>query len=103
MARQSEIKIVTERMSELINLAIEDEKAGNNDRASRKYELIFLYSTKYKVPLIPQAKVWICRKCKRGIYELGGHIRLSKSYLKVSCGYCGYVRRFPISHRWSRP
>jgi RNase P subunit RPR2 len=101
MVRQSETRIAQRRIRELFYLAIEDEKRGEYRRAERKMELISLYSQKYKARLIPEAKVWLCKKCKKGIYSNGGHIRINNSHLTVFCGSCGYIRRIPISRRSS--
>ncbi len=102
MARMSEKKTAEGRMHELLDLALEDEKDGKFTRANRKYELMFLYSTKYKTRVIRDARSWVCKKCKKGIYSGGGRIRLNKSRVTITCGNCGYVKRMPIAPRESQ-
>ncbi len=102
MARNAEKRIVEVRMKELFELAIEDEKENKKDHANRKYELIHLYSTKYKSRVLADAKTWVCKRCKRGIYSGGGRVRINKSTITISCKNCGYVRRIPISRLSSR-
>jgi RNase P subunit RPR2 len=97
MVNSREKWIAKTRMEELFSLAVGDEKAGNYVDAKRKYDLIFLYSTRYKSRIPGSAKTWICKKCKSGIYSSGGYIRINKSMVIIHCGNCGYVRRFPIS------
>lgn len=99
MAKNSEKRVATARMKELLDLAVIDDREGNFQRANRKYELIFLYSTKYKTRVIKDVKSWVCKKCKTGIYSGGGHIRLNKSRVTIKCGNCGYVRRVPMIPR----
>ncbi|MGC8644697.1 MAG: hypothetical protein ACP5UO_00330 [Thermoplasmata archaeon] len=103
MGRQSEARIAEQRIRELFHLALEDEKASEHSRAERKFELISLYSQKYKAKLAPEARIWICKKCKKGIYSGGGHVRINKSHVTISCRSCGYIRRIPISRRLFRP
>jgi ribonuclease P protein subunit RPR2 len=99
MASNKEKAVIEKRMKELFELTILDEREKDNDIANRKIELIFLYSQKYKVGIPTEARIWFCRKCKKGIYSTGGHIRLKKSMISVHCGNCGYVRRFRITRR----
>ncbi len=99
MASNREKAIIEKRMMELLHLTFEDEKNQNFADASRKIELIFLYSQKYKVKIPYEARIWFCRKCKSGIYANGGHIRIKKSAVNVHCGKCGYTRRFKIVHQ----
>ncbi len=99
MASNREKAVIERRMDELFHLTIEDEKEKDINCAARKIELIFSYSQKYKVGIPREARIWFCRKCKKGIYSSGGHIRLKKSMIIIHCGYCGYVRRFRITHR----
>lgn len=103
MPNNSERKIARGRMKEIFDLALEDEKNKKFQQANRKYELIHLYSSKYKTRVIEEAKTWVCKKCKKGIYSGGGKVRLNKSSITVSCNNCGYTRRIPISRQSSRP
>ena len=89
-------------MKELFELALVDERNNRKQYADRKYELIHLYSTKYKAKVLQDARTWVCKKCKKGIYSGGGRVRINTSAITVSCNNCGYVRRFPISRQSSR-
>ncbi len=102
MAKNSEKRVAEERMKELFELAIEDEKKNKTEHANRKYELIHLYSTKYKSRVVVDAKTWVCKRCKKGVYSGGGRVRINKSTITISCKNCGYVRRIPISRQSSR-
>lgn len=99
MAKNGEKKTVRVRMDEIFELALEDERGKRFDLANRKFELIHLYSSKYKTRVLGKARTWICKKCKRGIYSGGGRIRINRSSITVSCNYCGHVRRIPIPRR----
>ncbi len=79
-------------------MALEDDKNGLHDDAHIKYELIFRYSTRYRVKKPIGYNTWVCRKCRYSILNNGGSIRLRKSTLTVRCGRCGYIRRFKINH-----
>ncbi len=96
MAKNSEKRVAEERMKELFKLAINDKKP---EQADRKYELIYLYSTKYKTKVPEESKTWVCKKCKKGIYSGGGRVRINRSTITISCNNCGYVRRIPISRQ----
>ncbi|MCL4334265.1 MAG: hypothetical protein M1290_07555 [Candidatus Thermoplasmatota archaeon] len=102
MPKNSEKRVAEERMRELFELAISDESNDKKSYADRKYELIHLYSTKYKTKVLQEARTWVCKKCKKGIYSGGGRVRINASAITVSCNNCGYVRRIPISRRSSR-
>ena len=102
MPKNSERRVAEERMKELFKLAIEDEKDDKTQEANRKYELIYLYSTKYKLKVLEDSKTWVCKKCKKGIYSGLGRVRINKSVITISCNSCGYVRRIPISRQSSR-
>ncbi len=102
MPKNSERRVAEERMKELFRLAIEDEKDKKVKNANRKYELIHLYSTKYKSKVLDDARTWVCKKCKKGIYSSGGRVRINNSNITISCNNCGYVRRIPISRQSSR-
>ncbi|MGC8562776.1 MAG: hypothetical protein ACP5UZ_04515 [Thermoplasmata archaeon] len=102
MPKNSEREVAEHRMTELFKLALEDEREKKVQYANRKYELIYLYSTKYKSKVIKDARTWVCKKCKHGIYSGGGRVRINNSTITVSCGSCGYVRRIPISRQLSQ-
>lgn len=102
MPKKSEKRIAAERMKEIFDLALIDEKEKEFHRANRKYELIYLYSSKYKERVLEEARTWICKKCKKGIYSGGGRVRINRSSISVSCNNCGYVRRIPISRQSSQ-
>ncbi len=85
-------------MNELFKLAIMDDKNGLTEYSHIKYDLIFKYSTKYRVRRPEEFKVWVCRKCRYSIIPNGGSIRLKRSTLIVRCGRCGYIRRYKINH-----
>lgn len=102
MVRNKEKKIVEPRIKELFQLAIDDEKFSRFDEADRKYEMMYLYSSKYKIRIPVNYRTWICRKCKSGIYSSGGHVRIKKSMVSTHCGKCGYVRRYPTHFRSSQ-
>ena len=99
MPKNSEREVAEQRMMELFRLALEDDRERKSQYANRKYELIHLYSTKYKSKVIKDARTWVCKKCKHGIYSGGGRVRINNSTITVSCGNCGYIRRIPISRR----
>ncbi len=102
MPKKSEREVAEQRMTELFRLALEDERERKFHYANRKYELMHLYSTKYKSKVIKDARTWVCKKCKQGIYSGGGRVRINNSTITVSCGNCGYIRRIPISRRSSQ-
>ncbi|MCL5873969.1 MAG: hypothetical protein M1161_01325 [Candidatus Thermoplasmatota archaeon] len=99
MPKNSERRVAEERMKVLFELALDDEKSDKKQYANRKYELIHLYSTKYKTRVLEEARTWVCKKCKKGIYSGGGRVRINTSTITVSCNSCGYVRRIPISRQ----
>lgn len=96
MPKSSEKRVAEQRMAELFALALKDEREKRFKQANRKYELIYLYSTKYKSKVTGDAKTWVCKRCKSGIYSGSGRVRINNSTITVSCGVCGYVRRIPI-------
>ncbi|MCL4447025.1 MAG: hypothetical protein M0Z77_06550 [Thermoplasmatales archaeon] len=102
MPKNSEKRIAEERMKELFELALADEREGKSQYANRKYELIYLYSTKYKSKVLKNSKTWVCKKCKQGIYSGGGRVRIKNSTIAISCANCGYIRRIPISRQSSQ-
>jgi ribonuclease P protein subunit RPR2 len=102
MPKNSEKRIAEERMKELFELALADEREGKSQYANRKYELIYLYSTKYKSKVLKNSKTWVCKKCKQGIYSRGGRVRIKNSTIAISCANCGYIRRIPISRQSSQ-
>jgi RNase P subunit RPR2 len=99
VGKERERQVIRQRLDELFELALIDEKNARKDRIDRKYNLIYLYSRKYKVPLTTSIKLWTCRKCETGIYANGGHIRIHDSRIVVHCGNCGYIRRYNITRR----
>ncbi|MFP3299680.1 MAG: hypothetical protein RXN92_01190 [Thermoplasmatales archaeon] len=98
MGKGGEVRIIKSRMNELFQLALIDDKMGLTEYSHIKYELIFKYSTKYRVRRPEGFKVWVCRKCKYSIIPNGGSIRIRRSALIVKCGKCGYIRRYKINH-----
>ena len=83
-----------ERIYRLFELA-EAEKEGK--RAKRYVELARKIATRNRVRIPQELKKSFCKKCgaflKQGV---NSKIRVTKSYLSVTCGECGSVKKISL-------
>ena len=89
-------KIAWERIQILFELAMEEGKKGNFERARRYVEHILNLSNKYKVRLPREMKIHICKRC-HSILIPGktSQVRLKKGKVVIKCLNCGAYKRYP--------
>ena len=91
-------KIIQERMRELIDLAIEKWKEGDEVLARRYVYIFKKYAEKNKVRIPKDVRWKFCRKCLTPwIPGETVNVRLSRrgNYVIYTCKVCGYKRRIP--------
>ncbi len=81
-------------------LAARSEAGGPDaDLADRYGELALRVARRYQVPLYPDQKAQVCRKC--GAYRTTGssRVRLRAGRITTTCLRCGHVHRRPLAPR----
>lgn len=89
-------KIALERIWRLFELA--DAAFNKHPERSKRYvELARKISTRNKVRMPRELKQKFCRKCGAFLKQgKNAKLRVTKSYVVVSCGECGNVRKIGV-------
>ncbi len=92
-----ERRIARERMDILFELAGEEAREGNLQRANRYAHLARRLGMRYNVPFPSSYRRRYCRGC--GAYLAPGaaaRVRLRRSRVVVTCKACGRIARYPF-------
>jgi ribonuclease P protein subunit RPR2 len=98
--RPDQKQIALERIQILIDQALANAKK-NPELAQKQARLAKKISTKYKIPLPYQIRMYFCKKCKMFIApSVNARVRLGRSTLKsvrITCGFCNHTYRKVIT------
>ncbi len=94
--RKKARKIAWERIQILFQLALEEGRKGNLERARRYVEHMRNLSQKYKVRLPKEIKMYFCKKCNSILIPgKTSQVRLKKKKIVIKCLNCGNYKRYP--------
>lgn len=94
---KGEEKRIVQRRIRLLLERAEDEAGGPDaDLAPRYTDLARRIARRYQMPLVPDQKARLCRKC--GAYRTGdaARVRVHRGRLITTCLQCGHIHRRPL-------
>ncbi len=91
-----ERQIVRRRLDVLLARARDESLGPDQDLAHRYSDLVMRLARRYQMPMQPQQKVQVCKKCRTYRTSATARVRFHGGRIVTTCLSCGHIHRRPL-------